>query len=584
MIPDITRAPDSFQRLLAALARPSAFPPEGGAQPDDAIQIAQTHASAVLLTKTRAYKIKKPVNPGFLDYSTAKLRRRFCVEECVINQPLAPGVYLGIAPVLTFAGREPMFGQTVAPEHAPQLGERIQDGIVEDFAVAMRRLPEERTLAALIQSGQATGELLRRIARFIADFHQGAQRSNPRASIETVDTALANILLTLEQAKDDIGFTLSATTYNNLRRYINKFIDRRRSLLESRARGGHCLEGHGDLRMEHIYWLPREADSSGNELLIVDRIEFDPHYRIGDVASDIAFLAVELERARRADLAHEFIQEYIDRSGDEALLEVAPFYDVYRAIVRGHVRSILLADPNLEDATQASVRDEAAEMFAIAAFHATIPTEPHVVMIGGLIGTGKSTLAMSLRAETGWPIVSSDQTRKRLAGLPIIAPTSEPDQRRIYTADWDTRVYDQLVTDARALLADGHSVILDATLARRAWRAAAAQLARDMSARAVFLECVSPRELALSRLASRWRMKQRQKNSTAPELDERTRTSLASDGRPELYDQVAIRWEPFDASEERGIAHKTIDTSTPKAQILEQALAALNIPRLICKT
>jgi aminoglycoside phosphotransferase family enzyme/predicted kinase len=575
---------DAVQRLITALARTEAFPAEGGAVMGVPIPIIQTHASVVLLTSTHAYKIKKPVNLGFLDYSTVQRRRQLCIEECTINKTLARSVYLGVAPVLRRLDGSLIFGATYAAEQAPQAGQQIQGGEVSDFAVVMRRLPEAQTLATLVDTGRADDGLLRRVARFIADFHQQAPVIEPGEVTTTVDATLANILLTLRQAGDHVSHTVTKDDYERIQRYIMDFSRVRRPLLESRARDGCYRDGHGDLRLEHIYDFEIVVDEQSeerHELVIVDRIEFDPHYRVGDVASDIAFLVVELERVGRGDLARVFADEYIQYTGNVGVREVLPFYAVYRALVRGHVRSLLLTEPGVDEASRATIQSEAHEMFVIAARYACSPTEPQLIMIGGLIGSGKTTLAAILNQDTGAPVIASDQIRKRLAGLSLNAVPTAEEQRRIYSAAWNQRVYRQLVTEARALLTQSHSVILDATFARREWRHAGEQLARDVGAQAIFLECVLPQETALERLAARWRAKHGQQGqqgqSDTMAAESGVAATLASDGRPELYDQLRQNWEAFEDATEGGLRRAMIDMSQESIDIRAQALATLGL-------
>ncbi len=571
--------PDDFQTFLHALARPEAFPPEARVTPGATISIMQTHASAVLLTETRAYKLKKPVNLEFLDYSTAERRRRFCIEECAINQALAPGVYLGVAPVLSRPDGAPRFGAAFPVSQVPSLGAWIEDQQVVDFAVVMRRLPESRTLASLVSAGEANGDLLRQVARATARFHLAAENGPPLSPYGTVETVLANIIQTLDQSEADIGVTISGETHAAIRRYITRFVERKRELLESRLRAGWVRDCHGDLRLEHVYAIPAEPGDGENRvnLLMVDRIEFDPRFRYGDVAGEIAFLVIELERAGRLDLARAFTRAYIEETGVSDLLEVLPLYQVYRAMVRGKVRSILLRQSGLDSMTRASVREDAEAMYGLAAHHAAGPTEPVIALMGGLMGTGKSTLARILHAELGWPVISSDILRKRMAGLPLTAPISARDQQSIYSADWDRRVYERLMEEGSARLAEGRSILLDATFTLRERRQMIARLARETGARAIFLECVCPSDVAISRLNARWQAKIQLQGAS----DNRD-VIFASDGRPEIYVHQALRWEPYNPGAEPDLDHAIIDTTRPYPQQVEHVFTELGIPRLAC--
>jgi uncharacterized protein len=570
---------DAFQTLISALAQPAAFPPEAGVTSDVVIAIVQTHASAVLLTETRAYKLKKPVNLEFLDYSTIERRRRFCIEECVINQPLAPGVYLGVAPVLSQPGKPPRFGEVLPVDQVPAPGESLDGQQVMDYAVVMRRLPDSRTLASLVAASEASADLLRQVARATAAFHLAAEDGPPLAPYGSVETVVANMTQTLDQGRADIGVTLSAKAHAALRRFVGHFTERRRPLLDARVSAGWVRDCHGDLRLEHVYVMP-QMEGSGEEtakLLIVDRIEFDPRYRYGDVAGEIAFLIVELERAGRADLARAFLRAYVAETDASDLLEALPLYQVYRATVRGKVRSILIRQPGVNAATQMQAREDATAMYELAAHYASGPSEPIVAMVGGLMGSGKSTFAQALHRELGWPLLSSDILRKRMAGLALTAPISAKDQQSIYSEAWNRRVYDRLVEEGSARLAEGRSVVLDATFTRRAHRQMMAELARESGARAVFLECVCPRDVAMSRLGARWQAK-----VSRPTEDCETMAIFASDGRPEIYDRQAQRWEPFAPEIERETEYAVVDTTWPLPRQIERAMSVLNIPRLAC--
>lgn len=566
---------DTFQDMLQALAQPSALPAEPHTNLAR-ISIVQTHASAVLLTATRAYKLKKPVNLGFLDYSTPRLRRARCLDECRVNQALAPAVYLGVAPVLKHGDGRFSIGAVSSPGHAPKPGARLGEGIVDDFAVVMRRLPDSRTLATLVAANRANADLLAHIARLMARFHAAAGLPPTVDLPGLIDDTLANVYQTLAQARADIGGVASAESHAAISAYIGQFSQRRRALLDARAQEGWARDCHGDLRLEHVYINPSDDEMSGQAptIIIVDRIEFDPRYRRGDVAGEIAFLAIELEAAGRSDLARAFTQAYTTASGDTSMLEVMPFYKVYRALVRGHVRALYAAQPGADDAARALARAEASRMYALAAHHSATPVEPVIALVGGLIGSGKSTLAQALAAETGWRVISSDMTRKTLAGLEPIAPSPPSALRSLYTPTWDDHVYERMSELTAALLAQGRSVLLDATFASRTRRQSIARLASESRARAMFIECVCPPAEALARLDARWRMKLAGSGDNSE--------IFASDGRPALYQRLARRWEAFDATADTNLSHVIVDTTWTLPRQVERALDALSIPRLAC--
>jgi uncharacterized protein len=563
----------SFVTMLNALASPEAFPPEAHAI--TTIVARHTHASAVLLTDTHAYKLKKPLDLGFLNYSTLERRRACCLEELAINQPLAGSVYLGIAPVLRSPHGALSFGATADADNTPESGARIDGRVVVDFAVVMRRLPDSRSLAALLASGSVENALISAVASALARFHLATDVAPANPPYSAVTDVLANMRQTVDQAAADIGETIEADEHATIAMFIEQFSARRRSLLELRVRDGWVRDGHGDVRLEHVYINPWDdsvdaTDATAPKILLVDRIEFDPRFRIGDVAGEMAFLEVELEAAGRADLARAFVGAYVKAIGDKGLLEVAPFYRVYRALVRGKVRALYATQQR-----SAAAREESRTFYELAARYAAAPVAPGVVLIGGLMGSGKSTFARMLSDELGWDVRSSDVTRKRLASLPATAPISDPDRAALYTSNWDRRVYRQLAADMASSLASGRSIIVDATCSSRARRRVFARLARDAGARAIFIECVCPREVAMARLQARW-------DAKTALLGAPDEAIYASDGRPALYDAQARRWEPFSDATESGLAHAVIDTTCSRGHQLERALQALGIPRSVC--
>lgn len=216
-------------------------------------------------------------------------------------------------------------------------------------------------------------------------------------------------------------------------------------------------------------------------------------------------------------------------------------------------------------------------MYELARHHAAAPVAPTLALIGGMMGAGKSTLAQALHGELGWPAHSSDVLRKRLAGMSSTAAVAASDREGVYSPQWNKRVQDTLAESARESLSTGHSTILDTTFTQRDLRARMTNLASSMNAKAVFIECVCPRDVALSRLESRWRAK-----TSGQRIGEESAPIFASDGRPELYDQQLARWEPYDPQGESTLPHIVVDTTRSMAQQIELALDALKIPRLAC--
>ena len=556
---------------LSVLAHPAAFP--FGLPPDERIETIQTHASAVLLAGDRAYKLKKPENFGFFDYSSAHARRHFCMEEVRLNARLAPDVYLGVAPVIEDESGSVSFADTCLLDAVPQPGELIERGRVLDYAVVMRRLPEEATLEAKLRSGRITPDLLREVAARVATFHASSQTSEHIASFGQIDVIANNWRENFAQMRPYVGRTLDRVTFDRIERWINQSLAGRATLVATRAREGRVRDCHGDLRLQHIYAFDEPA-TERQRLEIIDCIEFNERFRYSDVAAEVAFLTMELDAAGRSDLARAFVDAYVEKSGDTGLRELLLFYSCYRACVRGKVRSFELDEPEVSQAEREAARQEAQALFQLAASYASGPTGPVVLMIGGLMGSGKSTIAMRLEQELGWEVISSDVTRKRLLAeqsAAAINTTSAAFGAGAYQKAWTNRTYAALVRAARSRVDEGRSVILDATWSSRAHRQRATTMAMRHGARPIFMECVCPREVALERLARRWQAK-------TSGLLSADAPSAASDGRPDLYDAQEDRWQPYDREVESSLAYHALGTTPPVTVTVEAALDALEAP------
>ncbi len=568
-----------FVTMLNALARPEAFQDAASGDQlqqaslghDQPITVIQTHASAVLLAGERAYKLKKPKNLGFLNYSTPALRRHFCGQEVRLNRRLASQVYLGVAPVLLFAGNRFRFGPTFSPEDVPPPGAALNGGGVVDYAVVMVRLPDETMLESRVRNGTASPALLAQVAAYVAAFHAASHTNEQIASFGGLEVIRSNWEENFAQMKPYIGRTLDALTYDRIVAYIRRFLEERAPLFASRLREGRIRDCHGDLRLQHVYILDDES-----KLAILDAIEFNERFRYSDVASEIAFLTMELEAAGRADLSRVFVDDYVAETGDEATLELLPFYTCYRACVRGKVISFQLDEPEVPAVQREVARQEAESLFALAAGYASGPTRPTLLMVGGLMGTGKSTLARALHHELGWVLFSSDALRKCLAHLDPTQPHPDAFGQGLYSPERAASTYQALLVQASDALSHGRSVLLDASFTRRAHRQGVARQASAQGANVIFIECVCPPAVALQRLAQRWQARLEGSQGTTDEA------SLASDGRPDLYDAQAALWEAFAPDEESPTQHAVVATTPALAVCVEQVLDVLRMPRFAC--
>jgi aminoglycoside phosphotransferase family enzyme/predicted kinase len=567
------QATQDFARLLHDLARPDALPET--TLSGEALSVIQTHASAVILAGNTVYKLKKPKDFGFFDYSTPALRRHFCQQEIYLNRRLAPDVYLGIAPVWRAVDGLVGFGATLPPEDIPEPGASWDSGKVVDYAVVMTRLPDDAALESLVRSGAATPQLLADVAERLAAFHASMPSTAAIAAFGDLAIISQNWEENFAQTRPYLGQVLDAETFEQIATSVRRFLQTRQRLFVSRVRNGRIRDCHGDLRLQHVYVLGRNPDGS-HRLAVIDAIEFNERFRYGDVAGEIAFLTMELDAAGRSDLARAFVDAYVRASGDTALPELLPFYACYRAYVRGKVAAFQLDEPEVPAAQREAAIEQAKMLFRRAAHYASGLKQQRLLLVGGVMGTGKSTLAAALQHETGWMLCSSDATRKRLTGHAPAEPQAEGFEQGMYNPDWTRRTYEALLDEARAALAEGRSVLLDASFARRADRQAAIHLATQQGAHPFFIECICPPGVALQRLAQRWATR------VAGEALTRAEASLASDGRPELYEQQRAHWEAFSAEQEPGLTHLPLETTGMLAASLEHVLQALELPRFAC--
>ncbi|MBM4069560.1 MAG: hypothetical protein FJ271_11515, partial [Planctomycetes bacterium] len=360
--------------LIQALSAPEAYP-----YPVSEVDIRQTHISVVFLAGAYAYKIKKPVDMGFLDFRSLESRRRFCEEEVRLNRRLAPSVYLDVVPV----------SRSGSAIHIDCPGE------VVEWAVKMERLPEEATLQNRLRQATAGADVIDLLAGRIADFHAHAARSQTIAAFGRFDVVARNARENFEQAATQVGTTVSAAVFERLRRLNEEALAQRRPLIEARAARGVPCDAHGDLHLDHVYYFPGKP--APKDLVIVDCIEFNERFRCCDPVADMAFLVMDLQFHGRRDLAEAFRAAYFRFASDSEGQALVSFYSAYRAIVRGKVEGFKLAEKEIPATERDLARVQSRGHWLLALSELAEPRQrPCLVLVGGLPGTGKSTLARRL--------------------------------------------------------------------------------------------------------------------------------------------------------------------------------------------
>ena len=488
-------------RLIETLSEPGAYP-----HPVGEVGILQTHISVVFLAGEYAYKLKKPVNLGFLDFSTPERRRHFCDEEGRLNRRLAPEVYLGVVPV----------SQTAT-------GVRVEaPGDVVDWAVKMKRLPEEATLAQRLQGGQVGVGLLEALARKVASFHAHAEAGAHIAAFGRFDVVARNARENFDQAAPLIGTTLSRAVWERLRALTEATLARLRPLIEARAERGVPRDTHGDLRLDHVYLFPDRKPPA--DLVIIDCIEFNERFRYADPVADMAFLVMDLLFQGRGDLARAFAAAYFQAAGDAEGQSLLPFYTAYRAAVRGKVEGFELMEKEVAAAERAAALAQAQAHWLLALGQLEEPgRKPCLILVGGLPGAGKSTLARELAERADLCLIRSDRVRKELAGLSPEEQAPAPFGEGIYTAAWTERTYAECLRRAERALFEGKRVIVDASFREENRRRAFLEVAARLKVPAVFLLCRVDPETARRRLVNR--------------------RSDVSDAGWSVYQKAAERWE-----------------------------------------
>jgi aminoglycoside phosphotransferase family enzyme/predicted kinase len=464
--------------LIEAMTAPGFYP-----DPADRVELRQTHTSFVLLASDFAYKVRKPVVLPFIDCGTPAKRKTLCEQENKINRRLAPDIYLGVIPIVYRAGRY-HFDQAAG------------DGAeTVDFALKMRRLPDDRRLDQLIETRRVRHADIQAIAQRLADFHRGVSR---RAAWTYGSAAQVWQLIigNLSEVRDLAADTLTHDRLTAIGNFSRRFVAARWEFINQRARDGRVCDGHGDLRCDSVYLL---ADG----IRIIDALEFSERLRYCDVAADVGFLAVDLDRLGRPELAEELVRAYALAVDDYGLAVLLPLYKCYRATVRAKVELIRSRQADCPVDERVIARERARGYLELARTYTETSSPQGLVVVCGLSGTGKSTLAQALHEKTGFPILASDAERKRLAGVPAAARLESRYGEDAYSDDFTRRVYESLISQAETLLRAGSGVILDATFRRRDERALVVEMARRCDLEPIFVECRAEKSEVIRRLIER---------------------------------------------------------------------------------
>lgn len=526
-------APTGIEYLPAGLAdglcARSAYPLDPSAA--TGVSTVQTHISHVFLTGSRVYKLRKAVNLGFLDFGTRAVRNDDCLREVTLNRRLAADVYMGLAPV-EIVGRDVRVGA-------------IQEVLSRsglEHCVVMRRLPNGRDSVSLLNEGAFDERHVDAIARAIVRFHQSYALGRPAPF--TAGEWLAAVSGPVEDNFAPMAGVIDANRVSHLAHAARDFLGANRDEFEKRRLDGRAVDGHGDLHLAHVWF--ETADSAP---LFIDCLEFSERLRHIDAASEVAFLAMDLRYRGRSDLAERLLRRYATGTDDFHLYAVVDYFLSYRAAVRAKVAAIAAGESELPADQRRAARDSASRHLDLASEAFTSGGRGAVVMMTGVVGTGKSTAADVVADGLGTAaVIASDRVRKHLAGLSASARTGAAVDEGMYSKAFTQRVYDGMLERAARVAASGRAVVLDATFSRPEQREAVAEFARGRGLPLCVVETRGAEERVLQRLA------ERERGALDP-----------SDAGPSFYAESVARFAPV---QDVGYGtHLVVDTDGPAWRI-----------------
>ena len=489
----------------------------------------QTHASDVFIAAPYVYKIKKPVDFGFLDYSTLERRKYHCEKELKLNKRLCCVAYLGIEEI------------------------SLKDGVLilgagdetVEYVVKMNLLPEEYFLHNLLKNDTVSEADFSRIAEKLANYYNSQGHSQEISKYGKPNKIKSVIDQNLDFSKQFIGKTISANTYRIIESYNNDITLTKSSLFIKRMEDGWIRDCHGDLRIEHINML-------SDDVCIYDCIEFNEKFRHIDIASDVAFLSMDLDHQGYSRFSSFFINEISRLMKDDSIYDVLDFYKCYRAFVRGKVETIKALESEVPENERELARKSADSFFKLALKYALFGSRPAILVSFGVIGTGKSTIASALSEELSFEVVSSDMVRKRISGISKFERRYEEYDTGIYSRDVTKKTYDEVFDNAEAIVSNGKSVIVDASFSKTIWRESLVERAESLGAHLYFIQAQAPKNIIEQRLTTR-------------EKQEKT----ISDGRIEILGSFISDFEePLEISKESLIRIDTTKTISENIGII----------------
>jgi hypothetical protein len=489
------------------------------------VEVLQTHISYVALTGGYAYKVKKPVDFGFLDFSTLEKRKFFCEEELRLNKRLCPDIYLDVLPITQRDTTLELDGK----------------GKIVDYVLKMKEFPQDQIMTNMLKQGSIDEETMDHLCMLLIDFYASQEPSEEITKYGELNAVKENIDENFEQVKPYIDVTIPKDTYWFIKEAATKFFERKKKVFGRRMKEGRIRDCHGDLHSGNIV-------VAGNKIHIFDCIEFNDRFRFSDVASDIGFLAMDLDYQNYPYLSSYFIQRYVEKSGDADVFDLLNFYKSYRAFVRGKVHGFQLNDPYIDPAKKKGITEITRKYFDLSRYYTSLfsldlhPGKPVLFLVSGLTGTGKSTVARKIAVDYHATQLNTDVVRKEVASVDQFERHHDSFNTGLYDPKKVDETYEQVMERAAVVLKQKKNVVLDATFQKKRYREMAQHIAAKHHAILLMVQCVSPDTVVKRR------------------LEQRVKKKSVSDGRWEIYLQQKQTFEPFTA-DEQSLAMDTSDVS-----------------------
>jgi len=496
--------------LIQALQDPALYN-----HPVNEFRVIETHISQVILTGDYAYKIKKPMDFGFLDFSTLERRKHFCEEELRLNRRLAPNLYLEVLPI------------TGTPEK-PCLG---GSGEAFEYAIRMRQFNQDELFDKRQERGDLPPELLTSLARQVAQFHDSLPSIPDDKPLGTPESVYAAMQENFDQIRPLLDDPALLKQLDNLEEWTRTTFERQRDLIASRRANGLVRECHGDLHLANITVFE-------DQVTVFDCIEFNEPFRWIDVINDLAFLLMDLESRKEPELANLVLNTYLEYRGDFEGLSLLPLYKAYRALVRGKIALFTMGNPGLGEDEKARLMESYRNYAQLADDCEAIPNR-YLLATTGLSASGKTCVSAAMAQKLDLIRLRSDVERKRLHGLAPLEDSKSGLGTELYSKEATEKTYQSLADHASQLLTNGLSVIIDAACLKHEERALFSGIAEDQGVPFLLVHCEAPEALR-----RQW---------------VRERKGDASEATEELLDAQQSWFEPLSAEERSHTIHLHTD-------------------------